>query len=82
MNKSKTDNKHFYEVTVCESFTRTFRVLANNEQDANQIIDEAANDDMLTCDEGDFDYNREITEIKRVAKREYINAKQSEGYYE
>lgn len=74
--------KHFYEVTICESFVRTFRVKAEDEIQAADILEEAANADEIHCDEGEFDYNREITEITPVRKNEYINTKSSEGYYE
>lgn len=81
-NKQEKKTKHFYEVTVCETFVRSFRVKAEDELQATAIIEEAANADELNCDEGDFDYSREITEITPVRKNEYLNTRESEGYYE
>lgn len=74
--------KHFYEVTICETFVRTFRVKAEDELQATDILEEAADNDELHCDEGEFNYNREVTEITPVRKNEYINTKSSEGYWE
>lgn len=80
--KVKGDERKWFEVTVSETYTRTFRVLALDETDATECIENAFNEDNATCDEGEYDYTREETQVTEVEKGEYISTRESEGYFE
>lgn len=73
--------KKYYEITVNESYTRTFRVYALDEEQAQMILEDAFNNEDATCDEGDYDYCREMTEFVPVNKNEFINTRKSDGFF-
>lgn len=74
------DGRRFFEVTVCETFKRTFRVLADDEQEACDIIQSAYADGCADCTKGEGEL--EVSQVTRVGEREFIDTNESEGYYE
>lgn len=76
----KADGRNWYEVTVCETFKRTFRVLAADEQGASDCMLAAMADGDADCTKGVSEY--EIAGVERVGADEFVNTNESDGYYE
>lgn len=71
----------WFEVTATETYTRTFRVLAKDKEDAENVLNESINCGDVDCETGEGrEYNREIGEIVEVKSGEYVNTNESDGY--
>lgn len=71
----------YFEITVAETYTRTFRVKARDESEADDILSEAIAAGDANCDEGEYNYSCEFTAHKEVKKNEYLLTNQSEGFF-
>jgi len=58
----KTDNRKWYEVTITESYHATYKILATDEHEADDIANELVNNGVIdpTNDGGDS-YDRETS---------------------
>lgn len=77
--KLNTDGRKWYEVSVCETFKRTFRVLAEDEQGATDCMLSAMADGNADVTKGESEC--EITGVDRVDEGEYVNTSESEGFF-
>lgn len=82
-HNGQKDDRKWFEVTVEETYRRTFRVLALDETQAEEIMEDAINEGIATCDKGKgYSYEREMTDTAQVDDNEFILTYESEGFYE
>lgn len=82
-HNGQKDDRKWFEVTVEETYKRTFRVLALDGAQAEEIMEDAINEGIATCDKGwGFSYERKMTYTAQVDDNEFILTYEREGFYE